>query len=179
MLSSELTTYLTGRYLEFEMFPLSFAEYSIFAKQPLDRTLFMEYLKYGGLPGIFSVQKTDETIFNYLQGIYATILLKDLVKSYKVRNVNFFEDLYKFLFANLGNIVSAKSISKYLKNQRIKLSPEVILTYLSYGTKVYLIDMVKSVNPDTKKYFEIYNKYYIGDTGLRNALVGYNFEKDI
>ena len=179
MLSSELSTYLTGRYIEFEIFPLSFEEYSIFAKQPMNKDLFNEYLKYGGLPGIFSVQKTDEIIFSYLQSIYATILLKDLIKYFRIRNINFFEDLYKYLFANIGNIFSAKSISDYLKNQRVNLSPEVILNYLSYGTKVYIINMIKSVNPDTKKYFEIFNKYYVGDIGLRNALVGYNFNKDI
>ena len=179
MLSSELTTYLTGRYLEFEIYPLSFEEYGIFTQQSKSRQLFNEYLKYGGLPGIFSVQKTDEAIFSYLQGIYNTILLKDLIKYFNIRNVDFFEDLYKFLFANVGNIISAKSISDYLKSQRIKISPEVILTYLSYGIKVYMIEMVKSVNPDTKKYFEIYNKYYVGDIGLKNAMVGYNFERDI
>ncbi|MDR0607245.1 MAG: ATP-binding protein [Candidatus Peribacteria bacterium] len=179
MLSSELTTNLTGRYIEFEIFPLGFEEYSIFANHPRTKELFNEYVKYGGLPGIFSVKKTDEVIFPYLQGIYTTILLKDLIKYFGIRNVDFFEDLYKFLFANIGNIVSAKSISDYLKSQRIKLSPEMIITYLSYGTKVYMIDIVKSVNPDTKKYFEIFNKYYVGDLGLRNALVGYNFDKDI
>jgi predicted AAA+ superfamily ATPase len=96
-----------------------------------------------------------------------------------VRNVDFFEDLYKYVFSNIGNIVSAKSISDYLKFQKLVLSPDMVLNYLKYGTKVYLLDKVKSVNPDTKKYFEIYNKYYVGDIGLRNAIVGYDRTKDI
>jgi predicted AAA+ superfamily ATPase len=76
-------------------------------------------------------------------------------------------------------VVSAKSISDYLKSQKVNLSPDMVLNYLKYGTKVYLLDKVKSVNPDTKKYFEIYNKYYAGDIGLRNAIVGYDRKKDI
>jgi predicted AAA+ superfamily ATPase len=80
MLSSELSTYLTGRYIEFEVFPLSLTEYALFSQQPITKPLFLDYLQYGGLPGIFYMQKEEEVIFNYLQGIYATIILKDIVK---------------------------------------------------------------------------------------------------
>ncbi|MDD2565501.1 MAG: ATP-binding protein [Candidatus Gracilibacteria bacterium] len=179
MLSSELSTLITGRYIEFEVFPLSFKEYCVFADKEKSKDLFLEYLKYGGLPGIFYMNKDDRIIFNYLKGIYSTILLKDIVSYFGLRNIDFFENLYKYIFSNIGNIFSAKSISDYLKSQKVKISPETVLNYLDYGLKVYLLDLVKATNPDTKKYFEIYNKYYVGDLGLRNSLVGFDIKRDM
>ncbi len=86
----------------------------------------------------------------------------------------------KFIyFLNVWNIFSAKSISDYLKSQKVKISPETVLNYLDYWLKVYILELVKSVDPDTKKYFEIYNKYYVWDLGLRNSLVWFDFKKDI
>lgn len=179
MLSSELSTLITGRYIEFEIFPLGIEEYGIFAWKEITKDLFLEYIKYGWLPGIFAMEKQDFVIFNYLRGIYSTILLKDIVKYFWLRNVDFFENLYKYVFSNIGNIFSAKSISDYLKSQKVNISPETVINYLGYWLKVYLIDLVRASDPDTKRYFEIYNKYYTGDLGLRNALVGYNFWRDI
>jgi predicted AAA+ superfamily ATPase len=120
-----------------------------------------------------------ELIKSHQQSIYSTILLKDIVKHFKVRNIDFFEDLYKYLFANVWNIVSSKSISDYLKSQKVNISPEVVLDYLNYWIKVYLLNKVKSVNPETKKFFSIFNKYYIWDIGLRNAIIGYDRKRDI
>ncbi|MDD3303152.1 MAG: ATP-binding protein [Candidatus Gracilibacteria bacterium] len=179
MLSSELSTLITGRYIEIEVYPLSYSEFSIFSVKEKSKQLFLEYIKYGGLPGIFGVKKEEKIVFDYLKGIYSTILLKDIVSSFGLRNVYFFENLYKYIFANIGNIFSAKSISDYLKGQKVKISPETVLNYLDYGLKVYMLELVKSVDPDTKKYFEIYNKYYIGDLGLRNSLVGFDYKRDI
>jgi len=179
MLSSDLSTYLSGRYVEFKIFPLSFEEYSLFTKKEKSKELFFEYLKLGGLPGNFTIKFWNENIFRYLSDVYSTIILKDVVKHFGVRNITFLEDLYKFTFWNIGNIVSAKNVSDYLKSQNIKISPEVVLNYLSFWTKVYLFSQIKSEDPNTKKYFEIFNKYYVCDLGLRNAIVGCNFTKDI
>jgi len=179
MLSSELSTLITWRYIEFEVFPLSLNEYSFFANKQISKELFIEYLKYWGLPWIFFMNKDDKIIFNYLKGIYSTILLKDIVSYFWLRNIDFFENLYKYIFSNVWNIFSAKSISDYLKSQKIKISPETVLNYLDYWLKVYLLDLVKATNPDTKKYFEIYNKYYIWDLWLRNSLVWFDFKRDI
>ena len=132
MLSSDLSTYLSGRYVEFKIFPLSFEEYSLFTKKEKSKELFFEYLKLGGLPGNFTIKFGNENIFRYLSDVYSTIILKDVVKHFGVRNINFLEDLYKFTFGNIGNIVSAKNISDYLKSQNIKISPEVVLNYLSF-----------------------------------------------
>jgi len=179
MLSSELSTLITWRYIEFEIFPLSLEEYSIFSKKKVDKELFLEYLKYWWLPWIFFMNKIDLIIFNYLKWIYSTILIKDIVKYFWLRNIDFFENLYKYIFSNIWSIFSAKSISDYLKSQKVKISPETVLNYLDYGLKVYLLNLVKTVEPETKKYFEIYNKYYAWDLWLRNALVWYNFKRDI
>lgn len=179
LLSGELATFLTGRYVEFEIFPLDFEEYTLFRNESPTDTLFLEYLRYGWLPGIIRMWRDEESIYEYLHWIYSTILLKDIVRHFGLRNVAFFEDLYRYLFSNIGSVFSAKSISDYLLSQKIKLSPETILTYLEYGQKAYLIHLVKAEDPATKKYFEIYNKYYVSDIGLRNSLIGWNPARDI
>ncbi len=179
MLSSELSTLIAWRYIEFEIFPLSLDEYSIFAKKEITKDLFLEYIKYGWLPWIFSMNKEDLIIFNYLKWVYSTIIIKDIIRYFWLRNIDFFENLYKYILSNIWNIFSAKSISDYLKSQKVKISPETVLNYLDYWLKVYILNLVKAVEPETKKYFEIYNKYYIWDLWLRNALVWYDFKRDI
>ncbi len=179
MLSSELSTLITWRYIEVEVYPLSYSEYSLFSAKNKSKDLFLEYLKYWWLPWIFWVNKDDRIISEYLKWIYSTILLKDIVASFWLRNIDFFENLYKYIFANIWNVFSAKSISDYLKSQKIKISPETVLNYLDYWLKVYMLELVKSVEPDTKRYFEIYNKYYVWDLWLRNCLVWFEFKRDI
>jgi len=179
MLSSDLSTLIAWRYIEFEIFPLSLKEYSLFSKKEITKNLFLEYLKYWWLPWIFFMNKDDLIIFNYLKSAYNTILIKDIIKYFWLRNIDFFEKLYKYILSNIWSIFSAKNISDYLKSQRIKISTETVLNYINYWLKVYVLNIVKAVEPETKKYFEIYNKYYIWDLWLRNALVWYNFARDI
>jgi len=121
----------------------------------------------------------EQSIFEYLLSVYSSIILKDIVQHQRIQNVRFLQDLYRYTMSNIGNIVSAKSIRDYLKSQQIVISTDSVINFLHYGTETYIFNKIGSVNPDTKKYFEIYNKYYAGDIGLRNALVGYNFDKDI
>jgi len=179
ILSSELSTYIAGRYVEIEVFSLSLKEYSKFARKKISKELFFEYLKYGWLPGIFYMKKEDEIIFSYLKWIYNTILVKDIVRHFWLRNIDFFENLYKYIFANIWNIFSAKKISDYLKSQKIKISPETILNYINFWIKSRVLFQLKSVAPDTKKFFEIYNKYYVWDLWLRNAIVWFSLARDI
>ena len=179
LLSGDLATKLTWRYIEIEIFSLDLEEFSIFKFEKISKQLFLDYLKYGWLPGIFEVKYNDKAIFDYLKWVYNTIVLKDIVKYYNVKNIDFMDSLYKFIFSNIWNIFSAKTISDYLKSQKIKISVDSILLYLQYATKAFLINLVKSQDPKTKKYFEIYNKYYTGDIGLRNAIVGVNLASDI
>ncbi|MCH2188887.1 ATP-binding protein [Candidatus Gracilibacteria bacterium] len=179
LLSGELATYLTGRYVEFHILPLSFQEFCIFKKDKENRENFIEYLKYGGLPAIFKMHYEDEVIFPYLLGVYNTIIVKDVIQHHEIRNVGFFKDLYRYSLGNIGSIISGKSIKNYLKSQGISLGNETVLNFLSYALETFILHKVYSVNPETKKYFEIYNKYYAGDLGIRNALTGYDFKRDI
>jgi len=143
--------------------PLSFEEFCVFKKEDQTQKEFLEYLKYGGLPGIFRMEYSDETIFNYLRSVYNTIVLKDIISHFNIKNTDFFENLYKYIFSNIGNIFSAKSISDYLKSQKTAISVDSVLNYLLYGEKTFILHKVKSFNPQSKKYFEIYNKYYASD----------------
>jgi predicted AAA+ superfamily ATPase len=135
--------------------------------------------QYGWLPWIFEVKYNNEAIYNYLKWVYNTIVLKDIVKYYSIKNIDFMDSLYKFIFSNIWNIFSAKTILDYLKSQKLKISVDSILLYLQYAIKVFLINLVKSQASKTKKYFEIYNKYYVWDLWLRNAIVGCNLALDI
>lgn len=179
LFSSELATYITGRYIEFPVYPLSFSEFCLFKQAPETRDNFLEYLKYGWLPAIFKMQYSDDIIFSYLQSVYNTIVLKDIIQYHNIRNVAFFQDLYKYTLSNIGSIVSGKSIKDYLKSQNIAIGNETIMNFLHYAESTFLLHKVYSVNPDTKKYFEIYNKYYVWDLGLRNSLVWYDLKRDI
>lgn len=174
MLSWELATLLSWRYIEFEIFPLSFWEFCIFKKVEKTKQEFFEYMKFGWLPWIFNLKYDKEIIFSYLRSVYDTIILKDIIGHYSIKNIAFFHNLYKYIFKNISFIFSAKSISNYLKNQNIKITTDSVLNYLSYWETTYILNKVYSYNPDTKKYFKIYNKYYVWDLWLRNALVWFN-----
>ncbi|MDD4151793.1 MAG: ATP-binding protein [Candidatus Gracilibacteria bacterium] len=179
LLSSELSTYITGRYINFYIYPLSFQEFCEFKNDLESKENFLEYLKYGGLPAIFKMNYSPEVIFSYLNSVYSTIVLKDIIQYNSIKNINFFKDLYKYTLSNIGNIISGKKIKDYLKSQNISLGNDTVLNFLHYGENTFLLNKVYSTNPDTKKYFEIYNKYYAGDLGLRNSLVGFDLKRDM
>lgn len=179
LLSWELATYITGRYIEFKIFPLSFEEFCIFKKSQKTKENFIEYLKYWWLPAIFRMEYSKEVIYSYLQSVYNTIILKDIIQYHNIKNIQFFKDLYKYTLSNVWNIISWKSIKDYLKSQNINLWNETVLNFLNYAENTFLLNKIYSVNPDTKKYFEIYNKYYVWDLGLRNSLVWFDLKKDI
>ena len=180
MLSWELATYISWRYMEFHIHSLTFDEFLIFKKDTeKTKDSFIEYLKYWWLPGIFRMEWSEETIFNYLRWVYNTIILKDIINYNNIKNTSFFEELYKYTLSNIWNIFSAKSISDYLKSQKIRISVDSVINYLKYAQETFLLNKVYSVDPTSKKFFEIYNKYYIWDLWLRNSLVGFNLSKDI
>lgn len=173
MLSSEIATGLSGRYVEITMHSLSFPEFLVFHKlKPSEDALFT-YIRYGGLPYVINLELTDEVIYDYLKNIYNTILLKDVIARFGVRNINFLERLIVYLADNVGSFVSAKKISDFLKSQNIRLSPNIVLNYLSYLVAAYFISPVKRSDITGKRIFEINEKYYFSDLGLRHALIGY------
>lgn len=173
LLSSELATYLSGRYIEIKVFGLSYSEYLTFHKKDDSISAFNDYLKIGGLPYLINLNNDVEVAYEYLKNIYNTILLKDVVARFNVRNISFLENLVVFLADNMGCIVSSRKISKYLKSQRINISTQVVIDYLGYLETSFLIFKVKRMGIEGKKIFEIGEKYYFEDIGIRNTIVGY------
>ena len=173
LLSGELATFLSGRYIEIKVFGLSYAEFLMFNKISDSVESFQEYLKFGGLPYLINLSNEISVAYEYLTSIYNTILLKDVVARFNIRNVKFLENLVEFLSDNLGSIVSSKKISEYLKSQKTNISTQVVIDYLGYLETSFLIFKVKRTGIEGKKIFEIGEKYFFEDVGIRNAIVGY------
>ena len=173
LLSGELATYLSGRAVEISVFGLSYSEFLEFHKLKENSETFIQYIKYGGLPYLMNLAKEDEVVYDYLRNVYNTILFKDVVAKHKIRNIAFLERLVDYLADNVGSLVSAKKISDFLKSQKIKISPNVVLNYLAFLAQAFFIFQVPRSDIQGKKIFEINEKYYFGDLGLRHTLVGY------
>jgi len=175
LLSSELATLLSGRYVEFQVFSLSFKEFMEFsAERSLDQArLFQEYLQFGGFPAIHYFDLSEEVVYQYISAIYNTILLKDVVRRNNVRNIRLLENLGRYVFDNIGNIFSAKKITDYLKSQKMKVGIETVQNYLGYLTSTYAANRVDRYDIKGKRMLELHEKYYLGDIGLRHALLGF------
>lgn len=173
LLSSELATFLSGRYIEIKVFGLSYTEFLVFYNLQDSVATFQNYLKFGGLPYLINLNTEIQVAYEYLTSIYNTILLKDVVTRFKVRNIKFLENLIAFLADNIGSMVSSKKISEYLKSQKINISTQVVIDYLGYLETSFLIFKVKRTGIEGKKVFEIGEKYFFEDIGIRNAIVGY------
>lgn len=179
LLSSDLATHLTGRYIEIPVYGLSYKEFLEFHSLTLSDETFLKYIKYGGLPYLIHLELKDEIVHDYLKNIYNTILLRDVVKHFKIRNVNLLERLVEYLARHVGSNITAKKISDFLDTQHINMSPNVILNYLSYLTSAFFIYEAKRSDITGKKIFEINEKYYFEDMGLRNIIVGGYKQPDI
>ncbi len=173
LLSGELATYLSGRYIEFPVFGLTYNEFLQFHKLKESNDSFLKYISYGGLPYLSNLELNDEVVYDYLINVYNTILLKDVVARYKIRNVAFLERLVEYLADNVGSLVSAKKISDFLKSQKINISPNIVLDYLSYLNSSYFIYRVSREDIQGKKIFEINDKFYFEDLGLRHSIKRY------
>ncbi len=173
LLSGELATYLSGRYIEFKIFGLTYGEFLNFRNTPDTPESFLSYLKYGGLPYLVNLELKDDVVFDYLRNIYAAILFKDVVARHSIRNISLLENLVRYLADNIGNLLSAKKVSDFLKAQRITVSPNIILNYLAFLEEAFFILRVNRTELRGKKIFEIGQKYYLEDLGLRHALFGY------
>jgi len=173
MLSGEISTYLSGRYIEIEIYSLSYSEFLQFHKLENNDEALKSYLRYGGLPYLKHLELKDEIVFDYLKGVYNTILYRDIVKRHDLRNSVFLENLANFLADNVGHLFSAKSISNYLKSQMTKVAISQVIDYLRYLAESYMIHRVGRMDISGKKIFEIGEKYYFEDIGLRNAFWEY------
>jgi len=170
ILSSDLASYLSGRYIEIQVFPLTFKEFVEFHKLKNDKDSFNKYLKYGGLPYLANLELNDEVVFDYLNSVYNTILFKDIVKRFSVRNSNFLESLIFFMAQNIATVLTANKISDYLTAQKINISTKVVLTYLSYLEEAFFITEQRRIDLDSEKIFETGGKYFFGDIGLKNSI---------
>jgi len=175
LLSSEIATLISGRFIEFPVYTLSFEEFLLFRdeKKGDTETEFSTYLKFGGLPAIHHFDFDEESVYQYINSIYNTILLKDVIKRNNVRNVHLLENITRYVFKNVGNIFSAKKISDYIKSQKMKVGVETVQNYVSYILSTFALHKVYRYDIKGKRILELHEKYYLGDTGLRHALFGY------
>ncbi len=171
LLSGELSTYLSGRYIEIHLHTLSYSEFLRFHKLEESNKSFLLYLQLGGLPFLINLELKKEIVFEYINSIYAAILFKDIVARHQIRNVAFLESLVKLLADGTGSIVSAKSISDFLKSQRTDISPNVVLNYLSHLEQAFFVNKVTRMEIMGRKQLEVGQKYYFEDLGLRNSLI--------
>lgn len=180
LFSSELATLLSGRYIEFNLFPLGYDEFLQFRglSREAGEKEFLNYLRFGGLPALHYFQLDEETIYQYIRSIYDTILLKDIVKRNNIRNVQLLENISRYVFDNIGSIFSAKKIADYLKSQRLRIGVDTVQNYLNYFTNALVLHKVPRYDLKGKRLLEIHEKYYLGDIGMRHALLGYR-EADI
>ncbi|HEY5511801.1 MAG TPA: ATP-binding protein [Prolixibacteraceae bacterium] len=174
ILSGELGTYLGGRYIEIPVHALSYPEFLLFHKLENTSGSLDKYLKYGGLPYLIHLDLTDETVFDYLKNISQSILFRDVVSRFEVRNVDFLVRLIRYLADETGNLISARGIGNFLKSQNISISITAILNYLNYLTTAMLISKVQRSDIQGKRVFEVGEKYYFNDLGLRNSIAGFS-----
>lgn len=172
MLSGELATYLTGRYMQIHMLPLSFKEYLEYYGYEDEQRKYNLYIQNGGFPYLLNLDNDPELIRNYLDGIYNTILLKDVVSRNNIKDTLILESIVKFIFDNIGQIVSTNKISSTLNSNKRKNSVNTIENYLSYLLDSYLVYKVSRYDIKGKEYLRTGDKYYICDLGLRNYLLG-------
>jgi predicted AAA+ superfamily ATPase len=174
LLSSDLATLLTGRYIEFRMNTLVFSEFLKFRNktETQKEDEFNLFLRYGGFPGVHQMEFSDEVISQYIGSIYNTILLKDVVARNQVRDVTLLERIVRYIADNCGNITTAKGISKYIKSQHLGCSVDTIQNYILWLTDSYLAFKVNRYDIRGKRLLELYEKYYLGDTGFSFGILG-------
>jgi predicted AAA+ superfamily ATPase len=178
MLSGELATFLAGRYIEFKIHSLGYDEFTRFLSLENSVQTLNKYLTIGGMPYLHIIGTEEFAAFEYLRNVYSTILLKDVVARENIRNVTFLENLVKFLADNVGNLFSASNIAKYLKSQHISVTTQSVLNYLKPLSNAYFVHKVQRYDISDLKIFEVGEKYYFEDLGLRNCIRGFDTRKD-
>ena len=182
LLSGELATVLGGRYVEFTIYPFSFSEFrelylSVFPESSAP-AVFQKYLLLGGMPYLSNLRFMEAPSRQYLMDIYHSVVLTDVVKRNKIRDVDMLSRIVAYVMENIGTTFSSFSIVKFLKNEKRKVSPETVLNYINYCTSAYLFYQVKRQDLHGKQILATNEKYYMADHGLREAVFGGNM-KDI
>jgi len=184
LLSGELATYIAGRYIEIKIYPFSYNELIKYYKEELnteinpymEQKIFDEYIHYGGFPFIYQIDPTERV--NYLDSIYNTILIKDIISKNAIREPELLERLLMFLIDNIGQPFSVNSIIKFLKHEKRNISHELISNYIKHALRAFIIYKVQREDLKGKKYLKISEKYYLADHGFINMLVENPREKE-
>lgn len=179
MLSSDLSSKIGGRYKEIYIQTLGYCEFMEFHQLPDNDDTLVKYIQLGGLPGLLKMGLDEQDVREYQMDVYHTVLLKDVVLRYNIRNVAFLENLVRFLADNAGKLISANSISKYMRSKGDSVTSTAIINYIKYLCDAYMLHKVNRFDIHGKKLFESNDKYYFEDNGIRNALAGGNREGDI
>lgn len=182
LLSGELATYLAGRYVEFVIYPFSFAEFielyhTIFPNADICQC-FSKYLRAGGMPYLSNLRYDETASRQYLRDLFNSVELKDIVKRNNIRDVDMLERIIAYVTSNIGTTFSSTAISKYLKSEGRSISPETVLSYIKACTDAFLFYQVKRQDLQGKKILTVNEKYYVADHGIREAVFGGNM-KDI
>ena len=177
LLSSELSTLLSGRYIEIKIYPLSFKEYLIFNnydKNNLEEK-FNEYLKYGGLPAITLIKDNSDLVLSYLDDIYNTIVKKDIIDRNNIKDTALLENIIRYLSNNIGSPISTTKISNYLNSNKITTNSnhQTVDNYLNMLEKSFIVYKVERTDIKSKALLKTLGKYYICDTGIRNIILGF------
>ena len=178
LLSGELSTYLAGRYIEFVVYPFSFKEFFEIMKEKnkeIDlKEAFQDYVKFGGMPFLHNLDYNYEASMQYLQDLYASIILKDITQRNNIRDTDLLERIINYVVMNIGNTFSATSISKFFKSENRKVATETILNYIKACEEAFLVYRVARNDLLGKKILNVNEKYYIADHGIREAIMENN-----
>lgn len=168
LLSGELATLISGRYISINMLPFSFKEliqyYDEMHENIDEIKLFEQYLSYGGFPGLLNYENEEKE--KYLYDLYSTIVLNDILYKNKVKDLDLLERLMEFMISNIGQLFSANSISKYIKNENLKTTPHTIINYMDYARNAFIFYQIKRENIKQKRKLLISDKYYLVDSGF-------------
>ena len=171
MLSGELATLLSGRYVAIDMLPLSFREYCMANQGESSRQLFQGYLKYGSFPYVAVMEKNEDVIKSYIEGIYNTILIKDVAKREEITDIALLENIIKTVASSIGSPVSVKKISDTINSSGRKISVNTVERYMRALTDSYIFYKADRYDIKGKQYLKTLSKYYMVDTGIRNLLL--------
>ena len=178
MMSSEISTYLTGRYVSFRIYTLSFVEYLTFKSQYASvgnpRQELANYIRLGGFPATHLQSYSQDEVYTIVKDIYNSTIFSDIVKRNQVRKIDQLERVVKYTFNNVGNTFSAKSISDYLKAEHRSLDNETVYSYLEKLEKAYLLHRCSRYDLQGKELLKTQEKFYLADTSLRYSVLGYN-----
>ncbi len=178
MLSGELATYLTGRYIEIHVLPLSFKEYLSYYGESDELKKYNDYIMYGGFPYLINLDNDEEKL-KYLDSIYNTVIVKDIINRKKIKDILVLESVCKFLFDNIGSLVSINKISNTLTSLGRSSSTHTIEEYVGVLLNSYILYKVNRFDVKGKGLLKTQEKYYLSDLGLRTYLLGRNHNKDL